>query len=121
MKKGIEKRARVRFRVPSLVKHKVIPASTSYRTSNLRDISVIGIAFLSERAVPKGAYLALSFLDPEGNPLMTEGLVMDCKQITKSPDAFRVGVRFEKVPAEALETLTKAEEFFLEEKKSTKK
>lgn len=117
MKKGIEKRARVRFRVPTLVRHKRIPQSTAYRTANIRDISVIGIAFLADRAVPPGSTLELCFLDPEGETLATEGLVMNCKLVTKNPNAYRVGVHFEKVPEEALETLKKAEAFFLEEKK----
>lgn len=117
MKKNLEKRMRVRFRVPTLVKHKRIPQSTSYRTANIRDISVIGIAFLSDRLVPPGAVLEVCFLDPDGAMLKTEGLVMNCKQVTKNPNAFRVGVRFEKVPGDALEMLTKAEAYYLEESK----
>lgn len=117
MKKDSEKRARVRFRVPTLVRHKSIPQSTSFRTANIRDISVIGIAFLADRAVPPGSVLELCFLDPEGEMLKTEGRVMHCELVTKNPNAFRVGVHFEKVPAEALDMLTKAEAFFLEEKR----
>ena len=114
MKKDIEKRARVRFRVPTLVKHKRLPNATAYRVANIRDISVIGIAFLADRPVPQGSSLELRFLDPEGEPVVAEGQVVNCRQVSKGPNAFRVGVRFGDVPADALDTLTKAEAYFLE-------
>ncbi len=117
MKKNIEKRARVRFRVPTLVKHKKIPNAIAYRVANIRDISVIGIAFLADRAVPPGSSLELRFLDPEGEILVTEGQVVNCRQVSKRPSSFRVGVRFGHVSGEALDTLTKAEAYFLEHKK----
>ena len=120
MKKQSEKRQRVRFRVPTLVKYKVIPHSKGYQAANIRDISLLGMAFLAPRPVEKGSHLELHFLDPNGETLAVKGVVLHCLKITKKPDSFKVGVRFQEVRGEVLEWLNKVEKFFLEGQKKGK-
>ena len=117
MKKGIEKRGRVRFRIPTLLKYKRIQPSSVYLITNIRDISASGIAFLSDLPVPQDSLLEICFLDPAAEMMKVEGRVVYCRQVTKDPVAFRVGVRFEDISETVMDMLTKAESFFLEQTK----
>ncbi len=117
MKKVVEKRKRVRFKIPSLVKYKQIPNSTTYRISNLKDISVIGIAFVADRAIPENAELEISFLDPDGKEMTLEGKVIHCEQVGTKPQAHRIGVEYRKISTSTIEALSQAEKYFLTYKK----
>ena len=120
MKKQSEQRRRARFRIPTLVQYKIVPNFIGDEFTNISDISLLGMAFLTQRAIAKGSCLELCFLDPNGEALTVKGLVVHCRKITKKPDSFRVGVCFEDVQVEALEWLGKAENFFLDEQKKEK-
>lgn len=120
MKKNSEKREKARFRVPTLVKYKGDPHFEGYQVANIRDISLRGMAFLTHHPVAKGCSLDLCFLAPDGEALDVKGAVLHCRKITKNPDSFKVGVRFEAVHGTVLEWLGKAEKFFLEAQKKKK-
>ena len=117
MKRKNEQREKVRFRVPTLVKYRTAPGSTLYQTTNIHNVSIHGMAFLTDRAIAEGAQLDLCFQGRREALLPGKGWVKYCKRIIKDPEIFKVGVRFEELPADILQLLSEIEKYFLEDQK----
>ena len=113
MKSDAEKRQKVRFRIPTLMKYKGDPRYPGVHVANVRDISLHGMAFLAHHSVGEGCHLELSLLDPNGTVHPVKGRVLHCKKIAENPKSFKIGIRFEDIHGDALEWLGKAEKHFL--------